>query len=60
MIIVAIRWYLRYALFYRDVEGHCCIEGKDVLFMAQSSESCSPCLAENYGKPDIGGLLRGF
>jgi hypothetical protein len=40
--------------------GHCCIEAKGVLAMAQSGKSCSPDLAENYDKPSIRGLLCGF
>jgi hypothetical protein len=26
VISIAVRWYLRYGLSYRDVEGHCCIK----------------------------------
>jgi hypothetical protein len=28
VIVLTVRWYLRFGLSYRDVEGHCCIELK--------------------------------
>jgi hypothetical protein len=41
-------------------DTHSCIKAKGVLAMAQSSKSCSPIPTEDYDKPDIQALLRGF
>ena len=31
VIVLAVRWYLRFGLSYRDLEGHCCITGARLL-----------------------------